>query len=356
MNKFANLYNCGRKPIVKGRSALSIKKGTILSGMRPTGRLHLGNLLGALENWVKMQDVYKCYFCVADWHALTSDYENPSQVSKNIREMVIDWISCGIDPEKAVIFRQSDVKEHAELHLLFSMLAPLSWLERVPTYKEQLGQIKGKNLSTYGFLGYPLLQAADILIYRANAVPVGEDQAPHIELTREIARRFNYLYQTNTFPEPETMLNIYKLVPGLDNRKMSKSYNNIIEISTPPNEIPAKIRMMITDPGRIKKDDPGNPDICSVFAYQRLFNESRLEEIEKNCRQGKIGCVQCKNAVSASIREFLTPIYEKRRELEERPGLVREILEEGGGKARAAASETMEEVRRVMGLTLYNQC
>ena len=331
---------------------MSEKKGIILSGMRPTGKLHLGNLLGALDSWVKMQDIYQCYYFVADWHALTTDYENPPQIGENIRQMVIDWVSCGIDPEKAVIFRQSEVKEHAELHLLLSMLAPLSWLERVPTYKEQLNQLKGKNLATYGFLGYPLLQAADILLYRAHAVPVGEDQAPHVELTREIARRFNFLYQCKTFPEPETMLNIYKLVPGLDNRKMSKSYNNIIEISTPPDEIPAKIRMMITDPGRIKKDDPGNPDICSVYAYQRLFNENGAAEIEQNCRQGKIGCVECKNLISASIREYLAPICEKRRKLEENPALVRDILDAGRQKASAAAAETMEEVRRVMGLTL----
>ena len=329
---------------------MSVTKKIILSGMRPTGKLHLGNLFGALENWVKMQDQYNCYYCVADWHALTTDYENPPQIGENIREMVIDWISCGIEPEKAVVFKQSDVKEHAELHLLLSMLAPLSWLERVPTYKEQLNQIQGKNLSTYGFLGYPLLQAADILIYKANAVPVGEDQSPHIELTREIARRFNFLYDTKVFPEPETMLNIYKTVPGLDNRKMSKSYDNIIEISTPPEEIPAKIRMMITDPGRAKKSDPGNPDICSVFAFHRIFNEDKLGEVELSCRKGEIGCVQCKGIVSVPVQEFLAPVYEKRRKLEQDPRLIEEILEAGGKKARVAAGETMEEVRRVMGL------
>ncbi len=329
---------------------MTSKKGIILSGMRPTGKLHLGNLFGALENWIKMQDVYKCFYCVVDWHALTTDYENPQQINENVREMVIDWISCGIDPHKAVVFKQSDVKEHAELHLLLSMITPLSWLERVPTYKEQLHQIQGKNLFTYGFLGYPLLQAADILIYKANAVPVGEDQAPHIELTREIARRFNHLYQKKVFPEPETLLNIYKVVPGLDNRKMSKSYNNVIEISTPPEEIPDKIRMMITDPGRIKKDDPGNPDICSVFAFHRIFNPGSLPEVEERCKKGEIGCVQCKKTVSASIQNFLEPIYQKRRELEKNPQLITEILEDGGKKARAVARETLEEVRQVMGL------
>lgn len=329
---------------------MTLKKGIILSGMRPTGKLHLGNLFGALENWIKMQDVYQCFYCVVDWHALTTDYENPQQISENVREMVIDWISCGIDPHKAVIFKQSDVKEHAELHLLLSMITPLSWLERVPTYKEQLHQIQGKNLFTYGFLGYPLLQAADILVYKANAVPVGEDQAPHIELTREIARRFNYLYQKKVFPEPETLLNIYKTVPGLDNRKMSKSYNNVIEISTPPEEIPGKIRMMITDPGRIKKNDPGNPDICSVFAFHRIFNPDGLSEVQERCKKGEIGCVQCKGAVSASIQNFLEPIYQKRRELEKNPQVITEILDNGGQKARAVARETMEEVRQVMGL------
>lgn len=330
---------------------MSAKKGIILSGMRPTGRLHLGNLFGALENWVKMQDEYDCFYCVVDWHALTTDYENPRKVGENVREMVMDWLSCGIDPQKAVVFKQSDVKEHAELHLLLSMLTPLSWLERVPTYKEQLNQIQGKNISTYGFLGYPLLQAADILVYKANAVPVGEDQAPHIELTREIARRFNYLYEQKIFPEPETLLNVYKVVPGLDNRKMSKSYNNIIEISIPLEEIPSRVRMMITDPGRIRKSDPGNPDICSVFAYHQIFNQDNPAEVEESCKKGSIGCVQCKTAVSTYMQNFLEPIYYKRRELEKNSRLVMEILAEGGKKARAVAQKTMEEVRQVMGLS-----
>lgn len=319
--------------------------------MRPTGKLHLGNLFGALENWVKMQDEYDCFYCVVDWHALTTDYENPRKVGENVREMVMDWLSCGIDPQKAVVFKQSDVKEHAELHLLLSMLTPLSWLERVPTYKEQLHQIKGKNISTYGFLGYPLLQAADILVYKANAVPVGEDQAPHIELTREIARRFNYLYEQKIFPEPETLLNVYKVVPGLDNRKMSKSYNNIIEISIPLEEIPSRVRMMITDPGRIRKSDPGNPDICSVFAYHRIFNQDNPAEVEESCQKGSIGCVQCKTAVSTYMQNFLEPIYYKHRELEKNSQLVMDILAEGGKKARAVAQKTMEQVRQVMGLS-----
>ncbi|NMB41550.1 MAG: tryptophan--tRNA ligase [Firmicutes bacterium] len=330
---------------------MSEKKGTILSAMRPTGKLHLGNLFGALENWIKLQDAYHCFFSIADWHALTTAYEKPQNIKENTREMVLDWLSCGIDPQKAVIFKQSDVKEHAELHLLLSMIAPLSWLERVPTYKEQLQQVRGRNLATYGFLGYPLLQAADILIYNADAVPVGEDQAPHIELTREIARRFNYLYDQKVFSEPETILNEYKLVPGLDGRKMSKSYDNVIEISIPPSEIPSRVRMMITDPGRIRKDDPGNPQICSIYAFHRIFNQKGLKEIETSCREGKIGCVECKNVLSAHMQEFLEPIYCKRGELEKDPQLVERTLEEGAKKAQKVARETLQEVRFLMGLS-----
>ena len=326
------------------------KKGTILSGMRPTGKLHLGNLFGALENWAKLQDEYHCFFCVVDWHALTTAYEETRDIRDNVQEMVIDWLSCGIDPEKSVIFKQSDVKEHAELHLLLSMITPLSWLERVPTYKEQLKQIEGRNLATYGFLGYPLLQAADILIYKADAVPVGEDQAPHIEFTREVARRANYLYNKPIFPEPATILNEYKVVPGLDNRKMSKSYDNIIEISIPPEKIPERVRMMITDPGRIRKNDPGNPQICSIYAFHRIFNTVGLSGIEESCRAGAIGCVECKKGLSGWMQNFLAPIYDRRRELENNPRAIAEILEEGREKAAKVARKTMEEVRLAMGV------
>lgn len=327
------------------------KKGVILSGMRPTGKLHLGNLFGALENWVRLQEHYRCFFCIVDWHALTTAYENPADVQKNSREMLLDWLSCGIDPDKAVIFRQSDIKEHAELHLLLSMLTPLSWLERVPTYKEQQQQLTGRNLSTYGFLGYPLLQAADILLYKADVVPVGEDQAPHIEFTREVARRFNYLYEKRIFPEPATMLTKYKVVPGIDNRKMSKSYDNVIEISLPPQEIPARVRRMITDPGRIRKDDPGNPKVCSIYAFHRIFNPDELEKIAAACQKGEIGCVECKNNLAAVMQQHLEPFYLQRRALEENPGRLQEILAAGRNKAQAVARETMEEVRSAMGLT-----
>jgi tryptophanyl-tRNA synthetase len=329
---------------------LQSKKGTILSGMRPTGKLHLGNLFGALENWAKLQDEYRCFFCVVDWHALTTAYEETENIRGNVKEMVIDWLSCGIDPEKSVIFKQSDVKEHAELHLLLSMITPLSWLERVPTYKEQLKQIEGRNLATYGFLGYPLLQAADILLYKADAVPVGEDQAPHIEFTREVARRANHLYNKAIFPEPATILNEYKVVPGLDNRKMSKSYDNIIEISIPPEKILERVRMMITDPGRMRKSDPGNPEICSIYAFHRIFNAAGLSGIEGSCRAGAIGCVECKKDLSGWMQKFLAPVYDRRRELENNPRVIDEILEEGRKKAVKVARKTMEEVRLAMGV------
>ncbi len=327
------------------------EKGVIFSGMRPTGRLHLGNLLGALENWIRLQDDYKCYYCIVDWHAMTTDYENPSRINENVLEMAMDWLSCGMDPEKAVIFRQSDVKEHAELHLLLSMVTPLSWLERCPTYKDQLQQIEGRNLATYGFIGYPVLQAADILLYKADAVPVGEDQDAHLELSREIVRRFNHIYGKKVFPEPKTLHNQYKIVLGLDRRKMSKSYNNTIEIAGKPEEIRQKIRMMITDPGRIRKDDPGNPSICSVFAFHQIFNtEPALAEIEESCARGTIGCVACKDNLSKVLLEYLEPIHKRRRELEKNPGRVKEILEDGRQKALQVARKTMEEVRTVMGL------
>jgi tryptophanyl-tRNA synthetase len=329
---------------------LSGEKGVILSGMRPTGKLHLGNLFGALENWVKLQDEYRCFFCIVDWHALTTAYEESLNIKANVREMVLDWLSCGIDPEKSVVFKQSDVKEHAELHLLLSMITPLSWLERVPTYKEQLQQIEGRNLATYGFLGYPLLQAADILLYKADAVPVGEDQAPHIEFTREVARRFNYLYDQKVFPEPATILNEYKLVPGLDNRKMSKSYNNVIEISVSPEEIPSHVRKMITDPGRIRKNDPGNPQICSIYAFHRIFNQQELSKIEAACQEGQIGCVECKNNLSGYMQSYLAPIFEKRRELEKDPQAIDDLLAKGSEKAREVAAVTMQEVRSAIGL------
>ncbi|HOQ38096.1 MAG TPA: tryptophan--tRNA ligase [Acetivibrio sp.] len=324
-----------------------MKKGKILSGMRPTGALHLGNYFGALENWVKLQDDYDCYFFVADWHALTTGYEDTSEVKNNINDIIIDWISAGLDPEKCVIFLQSSIKEHAELHLLFSMTTPLSWLYRCPTYKDQLNQIKDRNITTYGFLGYPCLQAADILMYKAEYVPVGEDQLPHLELTREIARRFNNLFE-EVFPEPQAILTKAKVLPGTDGRKMSKSYGNTIALSDSPEVIGKKVSTMITDPARIKKDDPGHPDICTVFAFHKVFNEEEIPQIEEDCKGGKIGCVQCKKRLAQKMTEHLEPIYERRQKLLEKPGIVKEILHNGNENAKKVASKTMEEVRKAM--------
>lgn len=326
-----------------------MSKDRILSGMRPTGALHLGNYFGALENWVSLQKDYECFYFVADWHALTTGYEDTSQVKKNTWDMVIDWLSAGLDPEKCTLFIQSKVMEHAELHLLFSMITPLSWLFRCPTYKDQLSQLKDKNLTNYGFLGYPCLQAADVLMYKSKFVPVGEDQLPHLELTREIGRRFNHLYK-EVFPEPQPLLTKAKLLPGIDGRKMSKSYNNTINLSDSPEVIDKKVSMMITDPKRIRKTDPGNPDICTVYAFHTVFNPREAEEIGSLCRKGEIGCVQCKRRLAEKMKETLAPIYEKRQELLKRPREMEEIIELGNKKAQVVARETMEEVRRVMGI------
>jgi len=325
-----------------------MKKGKILSGMRPTGSLHLGNYFGALENWVKLQNEYDCYFFIADWHALTTGYENTSGIKSYIDDLVVDFISAGLDPEKCNIFLQSSIKEHAELHLLFSMNTPLSWLFRCPTYKDQLAQMNDKNITTYGFLGYPCLQAADILMYKANYVPVGEDQLPHLELTREIARRFNFLYEGEIFPEPQPLLTKAKVLPGLDGRKMSKSYGNTIALSDSPEDIKKKVSTMITDPARIRKDDPGHPDICTVFAFHKVFNEGEVCEIEENCKGGKIGCVQCKKNLANKMNEYMSPIYERRQEIIKKPEIIREIVEKGNENARKVAKQTMEDVRKAM--------
>ena len=324
-----------------------MKDKTILSGMRPTGALHLGNYFGALENWIKLQEDYNCLFFVADWHALTTGYEDTSGIKENIDDILIDWLSAGLDPEKCTIFLQSSVKEHAELHLLFSMSTPLSWLFRCPTYKEQLAQMKDRNITTYGFLGYPCLQAADILIYKADFIPVGEDQLPHIELTREIARRFNFLY-TEVFPEPQPKLTKTKVLPGIDGRKMSKSYGNTISLSDSPETIRKKVSIMITDPARIRKDDPGHPQVCAVYAFHKVFNEIEVSEIENQCCGGKIGCVQCKRNLADKVVNHMTPIYEKRQEILKKPAFIREIIENGNENARKIARKTMEEVRSAM--------
>jgi tryptophanyl-tRNA synthetase len=359
----------------------------VLSGMRPTGKLHLGNYVGALQNWVGMQDQYECFFCVVDWHALTTDYADTSQVKENSLEVAYDFLAAGLDPEKSVIFLQSHVPEHAELHLLFSMITPLGWLERVPTYKEQRENIKDKDLSTYGFLGYPLLQAADILIYKADVVPVGEDQVAHVELTREIARRFNAFYKTTVttetsrlteqqkawlveqerqvtpdtayvfyegvFPEPQSLLTPAAKLPGTDGRKMSKSYGNTIMLADPEPVIRQKLKTMVTDPARVRRSDPGNPDVCPVGDLHKIFSDQEtMAKVNEGCRSAGIGCIECKGWAADALVKLLNPMQERRRKFEENPRLAWDILEAGTQKARKAAGATMEEVRAAMGMSL----
>ncbi|MCX7792783.1 MAG: tryptophan--tRNA ligase [Thermodesulfovibrionales bacterium] len=323
----------------------------VLSGMQPSGRLHIGNLVGALRNWVKLQDRYECFYFVADWHALTSNYQNPSVIKEFTDDLIINWLSTGIDPERSVIFIQSKILEHAELHLLLSMITPLGWLERVPTYKEKKEEIKDRDLDTYGFLGYPVLQAADILIYRARYVPVGIDQIPHLEITREIARRFNFLYTKEVFPEPEPLLTEFPKVPGTDGRKMSKSYGNAIYLSDPPDVVRQKIMTMITDPARKRRYDPGNPELSPVFQLHKIFStKEEQEEVAKGCRTAGIGCIECKHVLLKNLFLMLEPIWEKRKYYSERPELLRDIAEEGSKKARLIAQETMKIVRETMGI------
>ncbi|MEW6621621.1 MAG: tryptophan--tRNA ligase [Bacillota bacterium] len=329
-----------------------MSKGRILSGMRPTGNLHIGHL-SVLENWVRLQEEYECYYPIVDWHALTTSFNETDAIQGNIWEMILDWLSVGLDPEKSCIFIQSQVKQHAELHLLFSMVTPLSWLERCPTYKDQLQQLslEGKDIATYGFLGYPLLQAADILIYKADTVPVGEDQVPHIELCREIARRFNFLYKKNVFPEPKAKLAKFSLLPGLDKRKMSKSYNNYIAINEEETALEDKVKMMITDPGRIRKTDVGDPSICVVHTYHNIYSQSEVNDIAEDCKKGRIGCVACKKKLAAQMKVALAPYREKRQYYMDRPQLVKDILYHGKEKASERAEATMMEVREVMHLS-----
>lgn len=322
-------------------------KKTALSGMRPTGVLHLGNYFGALENWIRLQDEYDCYYFVADWHALTTGYENTEDYKSNITEMIVDWISTGLDPKRCVFFLQSSIKQHAELNLLLSMITPLSWLTRNPTYKDQLAQIKEKNITTHGFLGYPCLQAADILMYKADFVPVGEDQIPHLELSREIARRFNFLYK-EVFPEPQQLLTKARVLPGLDGRKMSKSYQNTIAFADTPKEVKEKVMSMVTDPARIKKTDPGHPDICTVYAFHKIFNEEEVPKVEAQCKAGEIGCVQCKRNLAAKMEAFHTPIYEKRQEVLKHEDDIKDVIREGNAVARIIAEKTMTDVREAM--------
>jgi len=321
------------------------EKKRILSGMRPTGPLHLGNLHGALANWVEMQETYDCFFFIADWHALTSDYEGTGRIAEYVRKMIVDWLSAGLSPEKSTLFVQSHVKEHAELFLILSMITPVPWLERNPTYKDQIAQLSNKDLSTFGFLGYPVLQAADIIMYKAYGVPVGVDQVPHVEITREIARRFNYFYG-DIFPEPESILTDTSKILGLDRRKMSKSYNNAIFLSDSPDEITAKVAKMLTDIQRARKSDPGNPDVCNVFEFHKLYSDGQtIERINRECRNAEIGCVECKQIMAQNLTKALEPLREKREYYEAHPGLVDDIIANGCEKARRVAKQTMAEVR-----------
>jgi len=326
-----------------------MRKKRVLSGIQPSGKLHLGNLFGALENWVRLQEQYDCFFFIADLHALTTGYDSTKELPALSHEVAVDLLAVGLDPGKCTIFKQSDIPEHAELHLLFSMITPLPWLERVPTYKSKIEELKEKDLGTYGFLGYPVLQAADILIYKADFVPVGEDQLPHLELTREIARRFNYFYG-EVFPQPKELLTEMPVFPGIDGRKMSKSYNNTIAISDPPETIRKKVNMMITDPARVKKNDPGHPEVCTVFSFHKYFSKPKLKQIAAECESAARGCVECKQEFLEHLMAYLSPIQKKRRELEQHPQKVKKIIEAGNAAARQVAAATLREAKSAMGL------
>lgn len=343
--------------MAEGQSQTPPARRVIVSGMRPTGRLHMGNLLGALRNWVALQNQGSCYFFIADWHTLTTSSEGES-LAQRVQDMVIDWIAAGLDPERVVIFRQSHVKEHAELHLLLSMIVPTPWLLRNPTVKEQardMGLIEGDDESemtkiNYGYLGYPVLQAADILAYRATAVPVGVDQAPHIEITREIARRFNHMFRP-VFPEPQTLLTEVPKIPGTDGRKMSKSYNNAVYLSDTPKEADQKLTRMATDPARVRRTDPGNPELCPAFNWHRVYcTAEELEFVSQGCRSAGIGCVECKKVMIKHVLAQLEPIQARRVELEQQPQRVAEVLDTGNRQAQQVAAETLAEVREAMGL------
>jgi len=327
------------------------QKRRLLSGMRPTGRLHLGNYVGALENWVKLQDRFESYHFVADWHTLTTDFEHTRSIPENTYEMVTDWLAAGIDAARCPIFVQSQVKQHAELHLILSMLMTVARLERNPTLKEQARDLDLESKMTYGHLGYPVLQAADILMYKGEVVPVGEDQLPHIEMARELARRFNNVYcpEKPVFPEPEGLLTEFPRLPGLDGHRMSKSLGNTILLSDSPDDIKAKMKKAITDPQKIRKGDPGRPDICLVFTYHTKFNPTEVPEIRTGCESGALGCVDCKMRAANRIIEHLTPIRERRLALEARPETVREVIADGNARAQKVAVQTMDDVHEAMG-------
>jgi tryptophanyl-tRNA synthetase len=319
--------------------------------MQASGRLHLGNFLGALANWIRLQDEYECFYFIADWHALSSGYEDTHELQSFVREIAIDWLCAGIDPEKSNLFIQSRVPEHAELHLLLSMITPVPWLERNPTYKEKQQELTGRDLSTYGFLGYPVLQAADIIIYKANFVPVGVDQLPHLELGREIVRRFHHIFDRKVFVEPEALLSEAPKVPGTDGRKMSKSYDNCVYLSDDVETVREKIRTMVTDPARVRRTDPGDPEVCPVFDLHNILTpEEEREYCAEGCRTAAIGCLDCKGVLLTHLEQAMAPFFEKRAELASRHKEVMEVFEEGSKKARLVAQATLEEVREAMNL------
>jgi tryptophanyl-tRNA synthetase len=325
-------------------------KERVLSGMRPTGPLHLGHLVGALSNWVKLQDEYECFFMIADWHALMSEYKDSSKIKEYVYDNLIDWLAAGIDPGKSVVFLQSDVSEHAELGLILSIITPLGWLERCPTYKEQIRELANKELTTHGFLGYPVLQAADIILYKAKYVPVGEDQLPHLELCREIVRRFHYLFGKGIFPEPQAILTQTPKLLGLDGKKMSKSYGNYIALSDDPDTIRQKVKSMFTDPERIKITDPGRPWVCNVYTYYEVFAPDKKDQVYKECTEAKIGCVKDKERLAEALIEYLKPFQEKRKKLESDRAYLEKVLKEGAQKEKEIASQTLKEVKQAIGL------
>jgi tryptophanyl-tRNA synthetase len=334
----------------------SNQRKRVVSGMRSTGKLHLGNYVGALQNWVGMQDQYECFFFVADWHALTTDYADTSRVKENSIEVLLDWLAAGLDPERCTMFIQSHVPQHAELHLLFSMITPLGWLERVPTYKEQQANITEKDLTTYGFLGYPVLQAADILMYKGDFVPVGADQVAHVELTREIARRFNGFYRchgSSVFPEPQPLLTPTPKLPGTDGRKMSKSYGNTIMLTDQEPVVRQKLKTMVTDPARVRRTDPGSPDLCPVGDLHKIFSDREtIAKVNEGCRSAGIGCIECKGWAADALVNILNPMQERRKKYEDNPRLAWDILEAGSAQAGKVADATMSEVREAMGMSL----
>jgi tryptophanyl-tRNA synthetase len=323
----------------------------VLSGVQPSGSLHLGNLVGALENYVKLQETYQTFYMIADWHAYTSRFDDVDAIEPAVMEVAASFLAAGLDPQRSALFAQSQVKEHAELHLLFSMITPLSWVERVPTYKEKL-QNSEADLGSYGFLGYPILQAADILIYKAHKVPVGEDQLFHLELTREIARRFHFLYSIEIFPEPQAVLTHAARVPGLDGRKMSKTYDNGIYLRDTPDVVLQKCtRQMSSDPARVRRTDPGNPEICNTYDFHKLFSDkATCEMVNAECRRAGIGCFDCKKKVAEAIIARIEPLREKIEANLAKPETLKEVLKEGSARARAVAQQTMDEVRSAMKL------